>query len=137
MVLSILNKAAIALGANRIAQVAASPEAFADRVMTAYSAPETIEFYYRKFGSTERKFDYHPYPRLYVGYIKVPDKDEFLSVVFLNPDGGSAVASYWPDFTYGQDLLGLMGKKAFADQITSTYIENARRIGYVPPSPAK
>ena len=121
----LLQNGILAISADRIAQKAASARAFHGGVRTAFGTAETVESYFRKYGSTEKKFDFHPQPPFYIGYVKIPGNEEFLSVVLMQNDG-SVVASFWPDFAHGQDLLGLMGKKLFADDIASQFIYAGR-----------
>jgi hypothetical protein len=125
IVLSFLNRAAISISVDRLAKKAASPEAFDGAAPTAFSTKETIEKYFYKYGSTQRKFEYHPSPGFYIGYVKVPDTIEFLSVVFMHKKG-SVMTSFWPEIEYGEDILGLLGKKAFADKVAESVIQNAR-----------
>lgn len=58
--------------------------------------------------------------------MKIAGKDEFLSVVLLQPTG-SVATSFHPEMEYGQDLFGLMKKKLFADQVASLFIQAAGR----------
>ncbi|HEX2763767.1 MAG TPA: hypothetical protein VHM92_07995 [Allosphingosinicella sp.] len=116
-----LERSALAVSADLIAKKAASPEAFERGVGTAFSDPKAVEGFFRKYGSTERKFDFHSNPPFYIGYVKVPARDEFLSVVLMQDDG-SVVASFAPDPSTGQDFLGLMGKKMFADEVASQFL---------------
>lgn len=121
-----LEKGALEVSFDLIAKKAASPEAFSGGIGTAFSNREAVEGYFRKFGSTERKFDFHPNPPFYMGYVKVPIRAEFLSVVMMQ-DGGSVVASFEPDMRHGQDFLGLVGKKMFADEVASQFVKDVRR----------
>lgn len=117
-------KGALTVSADRIAQKAASPEAFNGGVGTAFSN-EGVEAFFRKYGSTEKRFDYRSDPPMYLGYVKVPKKDEFLAVVLMQ-NGGSVVASFYPHLSHSQDILGLMSKKLFVDEIASRFAEAAR-----------
>lgn len=119
-----LEKGALAVSADLIAKKAASPEAFNRGVGTAFANADAIEGFFRKYGTTERKFDFHADPPFYIGYVKVPGREEFLSVVLMQ-NGGSVVASFVPDMQHGQDFLGLMGKKNFADEVASQFLRAA------------
>jgi hypothetical protein len=88
-------------------KAASSKEAFDGGAGTAFSVPEIVEVYFHKYGSTEKKFDYCPNPGFYIGYVKVPNKDEFLSVILMQPNG-SVAASFYPEIAHGQDLFGLI-----------------------------
>lgn len=128
IVFSFINKAAIYFSVDMLAKVAASPEAFDCAVPTAISLKVTIESYFFKYGSTKQLFEYHPSPGFYIGYVKVPNKSEFLSVVIMH-EKGSYMSSFWPEIDYGQDMLGLIGKKIFADKIAEKLIlESAGRL---------
>lgn len=116
-----INRAILGASADRIAKKAASKEAFAGGAGTAFGQ-EAVEIYFDKYGSTARKYDYHPNPGFYIGYVKIPGNAEFLSVVLMGPNG-SVAASFWPDIQHGQDILGLTGKKEFADQVAAQFIE--------------
>lgn len=121
---SMLERGAVDVSADMIAKKAISAEAFEGGVGTAFSSADVVERFFRKYGSTERKFDYHANPPFYIGYVKVPSREEFLSVVLMQDDG-SVVASFSPDLQHGQDFVGLMGKKMFADEIASQVLQAA------------
>ncbi|WP_413725642.1 hypothetical protein [Sodalis sp. RH16] len=128
MVFSFIKKTVALASADRIAQAASSQEAFDNGKGTAFSVPEIIELYFHKYGSTQKKFDYHSSPKLYIGYVKIPGKDEFLSVILIQPKGSIAV-SFHPDALYSNDLFGLMAKKAFADKIAAGLIQSLNQPG--------
>ncbi|WP_394728943.1 hypothetical protein [Altererythrobacter sp. GH1-8] len=111
----------LSLSAHRIASKAASPQAFAGGVSTAFTAT-SIEAFFEKFGTTEKKFRRRSNPELYYGYIETPDTEEFLAV-FVMEEKGSVVASFRPAISTGEDVLGLMQKKFFADDIVSRFAE--------------
>lgn len=117
-----VERGALAVSADLIAQKATSTEAFSGGIGTAFSSADAVEGFFRKYGSTERKFDFHPSPPFYIGYVKVPSRAEFLSVVLMQ-DRGSVIASFEPDMQQGQDFLGLMGKKMFADEVASQFLQ--------------
>ncbi|MEA1071080.1 hypothetical protein [Sphingomonas sp. LY160] len=103
-----------------IAKKAVSDVAFDRGVGMAFSEAGTVESYFRKYGSTEKKFEFNATPPFYMGYVKMAGHEEFLSIVLMQADG-SVAASFRPDMAHGQDMLGLMGKKQFADQIASQF----------------
>jgi hypothetical protein len=124
---AVITNGALVVSADLLAQKAASPAAFGDGVATALGA-NAVEKYFEKYGSTDKKFEYypcpehHPCPGFYVGYVKVHKNEEFLSVVLMQ-DNGSVVSSFRPIMEHGQDLVGLMGKKLFADEIASGFLK--------------
>lgn len=123
MVLGFLNKLSIKASIDRLAAHAASQEAFDGGKATAFSTRDVVEGYFQKYGNTVKKFDYHPNPGFYIGYVSLPNRGEILSIVIMQPNG-STIASFEPDIAHGQDMLGLMGKKLFADQVADS-IKNA------------
>lgn len=108
---------------DRLATHAASQEAFDGGKGTAFSSSDVVEGYFQKYGNTVKKFDYHPNPGFYIGYVSLPNRSEILSVVIIQPNG-SIIVSFEPDIAHGQDMLGLMEKKIFADQVADT-VKNA------------
>ncbi|WP_213990686.1 hypothetical protein [Sodalis sp. dw_96] len=128
MVFSFIKKTVALASADRIAQAASSQEAFDNGKGTAFSVPEIIELYFQKYGSTQKKFDCHSSPKFYIGYVKIPGKNEFLSVILIQPKGSIAV-SFYPDAIYSNDLFGVMAKKAFADKIAMGLIQSLNKSG--------
>lgn len=117
MVFGLLNKVVISKSIDMIAKKAASPEAFNKGVSTSFSTPDVIEGYFRRYGSTERKFDRRD--RFLFGYVQV-DGQEFLSLVFPAPNA-TTLASFAPDVPLGQDFISLMARKQFADRIADEF----------------
>lgn len=68
MVFRLLNRAASNAAVNLLAKRASSPEAFGDGIGTAFGR-ETVEAYFRKFGMTVKKFEYHADKDLFIGYV--------------------------------------------------------------------
>lgn len=124
MARSLFNRAISGFSANLIAKKASSPQAFESGAGMAFTQKETVEKFFNKYGSTEKKFDYYPKPEFYIGYVKVDNQGEFLSVVLIT-ESGSVASSYRPDIPNGQDFFGLMRKKEFADLVASKFVENA------------
>lgn len=122
---SFISKAAIALSVERVAQKAASLEAF-DRGVGAAFSHDVVKQYFQKYGSTARKFEYHPDPGFYIGYVQVPSRDEFLSVVIMQ-EKGSVIASFEPEMMHSDDVLGLIGKREFSRKISEGLIRNSRK----------
>lgn len=126
MVLKFLSKLSINASIERLAEHAGSREAFDGGKATAFSTGDVVEGYFQKYGSTARKFDFHPKPGFYIGYVNLPKRSEILSVVIMQANG-STVASFEPEGAHGQDMLGLMGKKVFADQVAESIINASGR----------
>lgn len=124
MVFGFLNKAAAKFSVDLIAKKASSQEAFDTGVSTAFTQKEIIENYFKKYGSTEKKFEYYQVPEFYIGYVRTSSHREFLSVVLISPEG-SVVTSFYADFGGGQDFLSLMRKKSFADEVATRFVEAA------------
>lgn len=110
--------------ASLIAKKAASDEAFENGKQLASHGRETIELYFNKYGSTAKKFEYHQQGNFYIGYVKSAERGEFLSVIFMS-EAGCVAASFEPPMQFGQDFLGLMGKKEFADQVALSFVQAA------------
>lgn len=125
MVFKFIGKAIIGVSIDRLAQAAASQEAFDGGKATAFSTSDVVEGYFQKYGSTARKFDYHPKPGFFIGYVILPSIGEILSVVIMQA-GGSTVASFEPESSHSEDVLGLMGKKAFADEVAASIMKSSR-----------
>jgi hypothetical protein len=122
-----INKLMQGATASLIAKKAASPEAFEGGVSITFTVPEMIEAFYRKYGSTEKKFEFHPKPGFYIGYVKLPDIDEFLCVIVKGNDS-SVVASFMPEKDFGQDFVGLLAKAKFAEDVAFGFIQNSVEI---------
>lgn len=122
-VFSFINKVAVNASIERIAKVAATTQAFESGVTTAFRTEEVIAGFFNKYGTTQRRYDFHPQPGFFIGYVRVPDQsDEFLCLVILQPREGSVVSSFWPELDHGQDLFGLIGKQMFAEKIAAMFI---------------
>lgn len=117
-----INRLIYGQSAKLIAKKASSPQAFENGVAMAFTQKEGIEIFFRKYGSTEKKFDYYPNPEFYIGYVKIDNQDEFLTVVLIS-ESGSVVSSFWPDLQNGQDFFGLMRKKEFVEFVASKFVE--------------
>ncbi len=111
--------------ASLIARKAASDEAFENGKQLAFHGRETVEIYFNKYGTAAKKFEYHPQGNFYIGYVKNLERGEFLSVIFMS-EAGCVASSFEPPMQFGQDVLGLMGKKEFADQVALSFIQAAR-----------
>lgn len=107
-----------------IAKKAASDEAFENGKQLASHGRETIELYFNKYGSTAKKFEYHQKGNFCIGYVKSSERGEFLSVILMS-EAGCVACSFEPPMQFGQDFLGLMGKKEFADQVALSFIQAA------------
>jgi len=123
MVLGLLNrvaaKAATSAAVGVLAKRVSSPEAFGNGINTAFGH-ESVEAFFQKYGTTAKKFTYDPIKNLYVGYVSTPERrEEFLSLIVMGEREGSVAASFVPEVRWGQDILGLMQKKEFADRVVA------------------
>ncbi|EJU14646.1 hypothetical protein LH128_02624 [Sphingomonas sp. LH128] len=117
MVFRLLNRAASNAAVNLLAKRASSPEAFGDGIGTAFGR-ETVEAYFRKFGMTVKKFEYHADKDLFIGYVNTPyRKETFASMIVMGEKEGSVAASYPPEVHWGEDFFGLTARKEFLDRI--------------------
>lgn len=108
-----------------IAKRASSEAAFQAGQQLASHTRASVEQYFTQFGSTAKKFEYNSEANFYFGYVSTPERGEFLSVVVMN-DAGCVACSFLPPIDQGQDFLGLMAKKEFADQVALTFVQAAR-----------
>jgi hypothetical protein len=106
--------------ASLIAKKAASDAAFGNGAQLAAHTRASVEQYFTRYGSTQRKFDFHDRGQFYIGYVKTPERSEFLSVILMDAKGCVA-SSYEPPINAGNDILGLMAKKEFADHVALTF----------------
>ena len=128
MVLGFLNRAAIKVSIDRLAGHAATQEAFDGGKPTAFPDRNVVEGFFEKYGSTSRKFDYHASHQFYIGYVNIPKCSEILCVVFMQ-EKGSTIASFEPDISNRQDVIGLMEKKMFADQVVEGILAAQKQGG--------
>lgn len=118
-----------------IAQLASSYEAFDGGTLMKNVSPHNIRDYFRKYGSAVRKFDHIADGDIYIGYVKIRGKPEFLSAIVMA--GGNAVASAFDSiFDQSDDFLNLLAKKEFAD-IVALAVRRAtvRMVELAPPPP--
>ncbi len=111
--------------ASLIAKKASSDEAFYNGKQLASHTPSTIEQYFNKYGTTAKKFEFNEMGNFYYGYVRTPDRGEFLSVILMD-NAGCVATSFQPPMDFGEDFLGLMGKKDFADQVALTFVQAAQ-----------
>lgn len=101
-----------------IAKLATSYEAYDGGTLIKNVAPHNVRDYFRKYGSTARKFDHIEGDDIYVGYVRMPGKPEFLSAIVLAGEHAVAV-SFDSETDDSNDFLTLMAKKEFAERMTA------------------
>ncbi len=101
-----------------IAKLVASYEAYDGGTLIKNVAPHNVRDYFRKYGSTARKFDHIEGDDIYVGYVRMPGKPEFLSAIVLAGEHAVAV-SFDSGADDSNDFLTLMAKKEFAERMTA------------------
>ena len=76
-----------------------------------------IRMFFNKYGTTEKKHERFESPfGFYIGYVKAMAHDEH--VVLIGRQGGNLVVnSIETPMQFGDDLLSLIGKKQFIDEI--------------------
>lgn len=76
-----------------------------------------IRMFFKKYGTTEKKYDRFEKPfGFYIGYVKTMKYDEH--VVLVGRQGSNLIVnSIEPSMQFGNDLLSLIGKKQFIDEI--------------------
>lgn len=76
-----------------------------------------IRMFFQRYGTTEKKYDRFEKPfGFFIGYVKTMNQDE--SVVLIGRQGGNLVINSIETPTqFGDDLLSLIGKKQFIDEI--------------------
>jgi len=101
-----------------IAKLTTSYEAYDGGTLIKNVAPHNVRDYFRKYGSTARKFDQNNDGDVYIGYVRISGKPEFLSAIVLA--GHHAIAASFDSETdESNDFLTLMAKKEFADRINA------------------
>lgn len=101
-----------------IAKLVTSYEAYDGGTLIKNVAPHNVRDYFRKYGSTARKFDHIEGDDIYVGYVRMPGKPEFLSAIVLAGEHAVAV-SFDSETDDSNDFLTLMAKKEFAERMTA------------------
>ncbi|MCO7057040.1 hypothetical protein [Pseudomonas juntendi] len=78
-----------------------------------------IRSFFQKYGTTEKKFERFEKPfGFYIGYVKTMTQVEH--VALIGRQGGNIVInSIEPPMQFGNDLLSLIGKKQFIDDIVN------------------
>lgn len=115
--MSLISNFARSVKVELIAKLATSYEAYDGGTLIKGVAAHNIRDYFRKYGNTARKFDHVKENDIYIGYVRMSGKPEFLSAIALAGDNAVAVSF---DFAVDEsnDFLTLMAKKEFADRMT-------------------
>ncbi len=101
-----------------IAKLVTSYEAYDGGTLIKNVARHNVRDYFRKYGSTARKFDHIESDDIYVGYVRMPGKPEFLSAIVLAGEHAVAI-SFDAETDDSNDFLTLMAKKEFAERMTA------------------
>lgn len=125
--MGILTNLARGASAALIAKKASSDAAFFNGAQLASHSGSTIEKYFDKYGSTAKKFEYNEVGNFYFGYVITPERGEFLSVIIMD-SAGCVASSFLPPMDFGNDILSLIGKKEFADQVALTFVQAAQSV---------
>src|SRR6478672_972655 len=115
--MSLLTNFARGVKVELIAKLATSYEAYDGGTLIKGVAPHNIRDYFRKYGSTARRFEHIEDGNIYIGYVRISGKPEFLSGVVLSGENAVAV-SFDSEVEESNDFLTLMAKKEFADRMT-------------------
>lgn len=115
-----------------IAKLAASYEAYDGGTLIKNVAPHNVRDYFRKYGSTARKFDQNSDSDVYIGYVRMSGKPEFLSAIVLAGHHAIAV-SFDSETDESNDFLTLLAKKEFADRINAAVERAAAFVKQAPP----
>ena len=115
--MSLLTNFARGVKVELIAKLAISYEAYDGGTLIKGVAPHNIRDYFRKYGNTARKFEHIDDGNIYIGYVRMSGKPEFLSAIVLAGENAVAV-SFDSEVEESNDFLTLMAKKEFADRMT-------------------
>lgn len=115
--MSLLTNFARGVKVELIAKLAASYEAYDGGTLIKGVASHNIRDYFRKYGNTARKFEHIADGDIYIGYVRMSGKPEFLSAIVLAGENAVAV-SFDSEVEESNDFLTLMAKKEFADRMT-------------------
>lgn len=132
--MSLLTNFARGVKVELIAKLATSYEAYDGGTLIKGVARHNIRDYFRKYGSTARKFDHIAEDDIYIGYVRMPYKPEFLSALILAGDDAVAV-SFDSEVGESNDFLTLMAKKEFADRMTAAVQRAASFMRKAAPAP--
>lgn len=137
--MSLASNLARSIKVELIAKLASSYEAYDGGTVIKNVAPHNVRDYFRKYGSTARKFDQNSDGDVYTGYVRISGKPEFLSAIVLAGQHAIAV-SFDSETDESNDFLTLMAKKEFADRINAA-VERAaaymrQSIAPAPTSPS-
>lgn len=115
--MSLISNFARGVKVELIAKLVTSYEAYDGGTLIKGVVPHNIRDFFRKYGSTARKFDHIADGNIYVGYVRMPGRPEFLAALILADDNAVAV-SFDSEHSESNDFLSLMAKKEFADRMT-------------------
>lgn len=133
--MSLLTNFARGVKVELIAKLATSYEAYDGGTLIKGVARHNIRDYFRKYGSTARKFDHIAEDDIYIGYVRMSYKPEFLSAIILAGENAVAV-SFDSEVGESNDFLTLMAKKEFADRMTAAVQRAASFMRKAAPEPA-
>lgn len=135
--MSMLENIARGASAAMIAQKASSFQAFDGGLIVPNVAPHNVRDYFRKYGSTVKKFEHLEQHDIYVGFVRMGEKREFLSFIVM--EGRNAVAvSFDSEVDESNDLFTLMAKAEFVrDKLVAVRQAAAAMVAarIPPPSP--
>ncbi|HCQ53254.1 MAG TPA: hypothetical protein DIV82_03840 [Brevundimonas diminuta] len=132
--MSLISNFARGVKVELIAKLVTSYEAFDGGTLIRGVAPHNIRDFFRKYGSTVRKFDHIADGDIYVGYVRMPGRSEFLTALILAGDNAVAV-SFDSEVGESNDFLTLMAKKEFADRMTAAVQKAAALMRAASPPP--
>ena len=95
-----------------------------ETIALPYASNNAIRKFYRRFGTTAKKYETYAPPHFYVGFVRTFQTEEYAALI-VRAGNTLAVSALAPPFPFGDDALSLIGKKAFIDQIVSGMREAA------------
>ena len=134
--MSIISNFARSVTVELIAKQVVSYEAYDGGTLMRSIAAHNIRDFFRKYGSTARKFDHIADGDIYVGYVRMSGRPEFLSAIVLAGDDAIAV-SFDSAVDESNDFLTLMAKAEFAEKMGLAVQRGAERMRNAssPPAP--
>lgn len=125
--MSSLSNLARDVRARVIASKATSYEAFDGGTLIENIESHNVRDYFRKYGSTARRFDHVEDADIYIGYVQMLGKREFLSAIVM-VDSYAVIVSFDSEVGTGNDLFSLMAKKEFAETVTAAVKRSAEKM---------
>ena len=118
VVFFVLKFAVDSQGASALLAAAFNAERTDEVVVAPYVNNAAIRRFFKKYGTTEKKYDsFFGAGMTFLGYVQLAGEE--IVVVILKSRDATHVATYELPYPFGNDLISLMQRKAFIDEIAT------------------